>query len=235
MGTNLGVTSGLVSVYQGNGAWTDGSGNGNTLTSNGGASNTQAANPYNAIEYAIITNVSYSNPTTTITLFSGVNGIIPNMSLSSPYYSVERAPYNFPSGRDKWITETILKVNQTQSSPGASTWYNLGLQLNIPTGEWGVYWRANTHAFKASAVGYVFASLATANNAAGTDKLTDSFLGAAGVDYINTLTAQDYLSLTSQTSYYLNALANNSITTLEFLTSTSDVYTSVVIRGELAY
>lgn len=96
MGINLTTATNLVACYQGNAAWTDSSGNSNTLTANGGASNTQVANPYNPIEYGLITKISYSNPTTTITM-KAVGGTIPNETLTNPQYSGVDLPYGWPS------------------------------------------------------------------------------------------------------------------------------------------
>jgi hypothetical protein len=91
-----GSATNLVALFQGNGAFTDGTSNANTLTAAAGAIATQANNPYNAIEYAYIIAISYSNPTTTITLFTGNTGTIPNQTLNAPLYSLVQAPFGMP-------------------------------------------------------------------------------------------------------------------------------------------
>jgi hypothetical protein len=154
MAINLtGSETNLVGLWQGNGNFADSTSNGNTLTASGGASATQADNPYNATEYGVITKVT----STQLTVFTGVAGSIPNMALNSPQYSLERTPYGFPSARDKWRIQTIFdngNVSASLSSPTLGSWNSMlsKVALQVPIGSWkicfegGVEYNASTAA-----------------------------------------------------------------------------------------
>ena len=103
-----GSASNLVAYFQGNGSFNDGTSNGNNLTASGGAIATQASNPYNATEYAMVEAVSYSAPTTTINLNTGTSGTIPNQTLNSPYYSTSQEPYGFPKNMINRTDQTYV-------------------------------------------------------------------------------------------------------------------------------
>jgi len=137
MGINLGVTAGLVFCAPGNGNFNDVSGNANNLTPVNGAIATQAANPFSSTEYALVTKVSYSNPTTTVTLFSGTDYVVPNMTLNNPQYSTAREPLGFPGSRNKWIVDTLILTTTNTAGTVAGTLYNPGnINLAVPTGDW---------------------------------------------------------------------------------------------------
>jgi hypothetical protein len=134
MAINLtGSETNLVALFKGNGNFNDATSNANNLTAQNSAIATQAANPFNAIEYGFITKVTSSQ----ITVFTGTTGSIPNMTLNSPQYSNVKAPYGFPAGSDKWIVETQWILRQTATTASGSTWVNPGsFQISVPTGEW---------------------------------------------------------------------------------------------------
>lgn len=141
--TLVGNETNLVALFKGNGVFTDSTANANTLTASGGALATQAANPYNNIEYGIITKVSYSNPTTTITLFTGTDYNVPNMTLSNVQYATASTPFGWPRGRDKWIIDTRVRRDLV-AAPGAGTWTNFGgVALSAPTGPWELGYSVN--------------------------------------------------------------------------------------------
>lgn len=132
----IGTETNLVALFQGNGNFNDATSNANNLTAQGGASATQANNPYNATEYAVITKVSYSNPTTTVTLFAGTDYTIPNQTLNSPYYSTSKTPYGFPPSRYKWLVDYKFRTTTSIVVTSTSAWYNPGgISFSVPTGD----------------------------------------------------------------------------------------------------
>lgn len=137
----VGSETNLIALYEGNGAFTDATSNANNLTQSGGAIATQAANPYNTNEYAVIEAISYSNPTTTITVSTGNVGTIPNQALGSVSYSNNKAPYGFPSDSASWSLSYVFVGNSTGLVTGsiASAWGAMtGSDILIPTGKWRV-------------------------------------------------------------------------------------------------
>ncbi len=240
--TLAGTETNLVSAYSFNNTINDlNTSNANNLTANGSAVATATDSPFaqgataGTLEYGIITAAAFST-NTTLTVQVPEGSALPTAGgIVTAEYAAVKVPYNFPALAGKWTVEMVLKVNTTQSSPGASTWYNLGQSLNVPIGAWKLWFRASVHTVKGSAVGYVYATLSTSSTTAGVDKLTDCYFGAAGQDYIDTLTGDTHLTLASATPYYLNALAAGTVTTLDLLTATDQAYTSVLIRAENDY
>lgn len=120
MGINVvGTETNLVFALQ-TGAFTDLTTNGNTLTAVNSAIATQADNPYNATEYALITKVVYTGGVTTLTLKT-VSGTIPNMALSNAQYSVAANPYGWPSVKGSLQGHTLLWLPLLSSQTTTST------------------------------------------------------------------------------------------------------------------
>jgi hypothetical protein len=142
--SNMGISvsgsaSNLVAYFQGNGNFNDGTSNANNLTASGGAIATQAANPYNAIEYGFINTISYSNPTTTIGVNTGVSCTIPNETLNNPYYSTALDPYGFPYPTTAPVWQYLGFTSSTAgfgptSSPTAVQVTGLTQAVTIPSG-----------------------------------------------------------------------------------------------------
>lgn len=231
----VGTETNLVGCWRGNASFADQTTNANTLTANGGAIATQASNPYNAVEYFIITNVTYSNPTSTVTLFGGTANQLPNQALNSPQYSSAREPYGFPAARNNWIVDFIALIAQSQSSPAANTWYNIGqAQLSIPTGPWRIsYSGFGVPSAAASGVG-MWATLSTANNSA-TDLTTTSRIYSSTTSTIGGLLSKEvFYTLASQTIYYVNVQSDLTTPgTLTWLSGNSS--TALIIRAECGY
>lgn len=136
MAINLvGTETNLQALYQFNGAWTDATTNANTLTANGGASNTQASNPYNAVEYANLRAISYSAPNSTLTLATGDVGTIPNQTLNTPEYSVGKEPFGFPESLNgQVLAYWLFGKNVTNTATATGTRMNGALiTLTMPT------------------------------------------------------------------------------------------------------
>jgi len=211
MGQTLaGTETNLISAYSFNGVITDlNVSNANNLTANGGAVATTVDSPFSSTEYAILTSISYSNPTSTLILQSPEGGIIPNQTLSSPQYSTQKVPYGFPTQRDKWAIQSLMKIANTQGSPAAGTWYNLGGQLSITVGSWRVFHKSIIYGYhNGGSATSTKSTLSTANNSESDDMFSASALGF--LDPTNTTSYANIfheksLSLSTQTTYYMNA------------------------------
>lgn len=132
----LGTETNLVCLIPGGGNFNDLTTNANNLTATGGAVATQANNPYNAIEYANVRAISYSNPTTTLTLFTSDAGTIPNETLTSPQYSTSREPYGLPDGLNtKIMGQIIWAASQTSTATSTGTQLTgATMTMTIPAG-----------------------------------------------------------------------------------------------------
>jgi hypothetical protein len=87
--------------------------------------------------YALFTQVSYSSPDTTFTIYTGTDYALQSATISNPMFSPVKAPYGFPLKEHKW-TYTYMSSDATSSvDPAAATWYNLGsLSSSVPIGNW---------------------------------------------------------------------------------------------------
>lgn len=135
----VGNESGLLFLAHGNGNFNDSTSNANNLTAQGGASSTQNLNPYNNVEYGIITKVT----STQITVFGGANYGFPNMTLNTPAYSPLSIPFGFPASRGIWQVETAFNYTETVTIPAVANWINSHMQIAVPTGAWRVHYKAN--------------------------------------------------------------------------------------------
>lgn len=89
------------------------------------------------VKYFIITNVAYSSPNTTITVYGGTDYTLTNAAISANRYSFDKAPYGFPLDPTKWTISLVQGANVTQTSPVVSQYYNLGsLSMVMPIGAW---------------------------------------------------------------------------------------------------
>lgn len=165
------------------------------------------------IKYFIITAVSYSSPNTTITVYGGTDYDLANATITSPYYSMVKAPFGFPMSPEKWRVYVSKTSVSTQSSPTSNTWYNVGTttaQINIPIGSWDVYYKAAVATVTSSPRTLTHAStLSTANN---TNALPADFQCTAYNDTISSFFASTFFArgniiITTKATYYLNLRA----------------------------
>lgn len=127
-----GASSNLVAYFQENGDFLDGTSNSNNLTATNGAIATTSDNPYNATEYSTILSVSYANPTSTITVYTGDTCTMPNMTLNSPQYSSAGNPYGLPPDLKKYKKVVYLMANQTTTSPTSTSVNGLSVPITVP-------------------------------------------------------------------------------------------------------
>lgn len=143
-----GAESNLMALFKLAGNFNDSTSNTNNLTATGAVA-TFVDHPMKPIEYGIITKVAYSAPNTTLTVFTGTDYNIPNGSLSNLYYSAQRAPFGFPTSRNKWMVQSYLRATNTTAIGAFGTWFPSTYKLVVPTGSWeiinqGSYNQANS-------------------------------------------------------------------------------------------
>jgi hypothetical protein len=204
----VGNESGLVAYYKLNGNFNDSTANANNMTGQNSAVATNANNPMNSTEYAIVTKVTAS----TVTVFTGTDYNIPNMTLSTPYYSSHYVPFGFPANQGKWAVTTLLVANCTTSSATSGTWVNAfttGATLSLPTGEWTTGYQITGLAQRSTdgLAGTNF-TLATTTAAETDTELTTTIenrgVASSTVTIMAAVNKSKPASVTSQTSLYLN-------------------------------
>jgi hypothetical protein len=238
MGINcVGTETNLVALFQGNGAWTDGTTNANTLTATGGATFV-TANPYHTTEYGIITKVTSSQ----LTVFTGTDYVLPSTTngLQNFYYSTQRAPYGFPAGKEKWIVDVLLLSQVGTSGTSTNTMYNPGgLSLNVPTGSWIIDGQLGCYISPNNTITNYAAGLSTSSSAfivgsALAHQYTQEYVTSSGVYY--SLKVTDRALLNTATPYYLLMESASAFTTLSFNGSTSTSYPDITkVTAECSY
>jgi len=127
-----GTEAGLVGQWILDGDLTDGTSNGNDLTASGGLT-AATDNPFSATEYGIITALSESGGVTTLTVFTGLDNVVPNDTLSSVEYSPMKAPHGFDTDPSRWRLE--MTGSEARSTTVAS-WTSFVDSLTVPQGAW---------------------------------------------------------------------------------------------------
>lgn len=229
-----GAESGLVGLWQGSGNFNDKTSNANHLTAAGtpsAATATQISNPYNTTEYAVVTKVT----TTQVTVFTGTDCTIPNMALNSPYFSSQRAPFGFPSGRGKWRVDALYATLLSSGNLGA--WQSLPPQLLVPTGDFLAGYQGNIE-FNSSAAQTQLVLYVTLSTAAGTesDRRFSQFnqqvlTSGTSTAVTNPAKMENPVSATTPTTYYFNAKATNTAGTIYIRGD----YSIMSIYAECAY
>lgn len=159
------------------------------------------------IAYFLITGVSYSSPNTTVTVYGGTDYTLANSSISSPYYSMEKAPQGFPLDPSKWTVRVTSTNDGLQSAATVGTWYNpdTALNLTVPIGAWELrymvhlWWNIQT-----SSATIFNLTASTSNNTQSDADLTSSH----ETDHLDVgrvlVSKEKYIKLTSKTTYYIN-------------------------------
>lgn len=236
MNTQLvGNETNLVAYFKLNGDGNDSTSNANNLTAQNSATATTVDNPMKSTEYAIVTKVAYSAPNTTVTVFTGTDHNIPNMTLSNPFYSTQSSPFGFPRGRDKWFVETLGLVTVSVNPPSGA-WQNIGsYNLAVPVGAW-IISHANTIHVQDNPKDILDADVTLS-----TGSTTESYPDLTGYIYQKTASGdvgvggnvykEKGVEYTTQTIIYENLRAAAGFTGL----STAFGDGSLVIKAECAY
>jgi hypothetical protein len=190
-------------------------------------------------KYFIITKVAYSSPDTTITVYGGTDYDLANAAITSPYYSIHKAPALFPLDPTIWTVATTDTSLRTGDTPTQNTWYNLtACSINIPIGCWNVYYRAGLQAADNSLTSNVTqVTLSTANNSESSSLWTSgNYLAATGATTASLLTScskDGVINITTKATYYLNVRTTASGQDAIYLNN--DAGGALVIRAVCAY
>lgn len=173
-------------------------------------------------KYFIITKVEYSSPNTTITVFGGTDYNLENETISSPYYSLVKAPYGFPLDPAKWSVVLSDTGVRTQNTPTTATWYNLGsLSIVAPIGVWHGYYDVYLSYYRANSGTSADAkvTLSTANNSESNNAFTWLvYTDQTSYTLLNARMASKniYLATTAKTTYYLNTYTDASLGSIAY-------------------
>lgn len=193
-------------------------------------------------KYFIITKVAYGAPNTTLTLYGGTDYNLENEAISSPYYSVVKAPFGFPLDPTKWTVTVTDTSDRSQATPTTGTWYNLGTtnsQISIPIGAWLVTYKVTGYGYRSGvALSNIAVTLSNANNTESDPNFTSGHYAdyggvAATLDTGTPMRGDGHIVVATKTTYYLNAkfIPGGNGTNLTFQNTTS----RMMIRAVCAY
>lgn len=220
---NLGITDGWVSA-QGE-TWTYASADAPTYTF---TVNADVTTKYSVgmrikitqsgtVKYGILTVIgAYSAPNTTLTVcMSMTSGTVDNSGFANSavtlnYYSMVKCPAGFPISQLRWMIQDTDSTEQSQATPTAGTWYNVGTNtISVPIGLWDIGYEANAQFVKTSStVSSIYCTLSTANNSNSDAEFQCNIyaqvLANSTASVFNLVARHKIVSLAAKTSYYLN-------------------------------
>ena len=206
----------LVSAYSFNNSINDlNASNANNLTANGSAVATNADSPFGgqadgtisaALDYGIVQAITSS----TITVQVPEGCTIPTTGgVSAVSYSSVKAPYGFPPDLGKWSITMPIIANVGVTPSTQYTWYYPNINITVPSGKWVFRHSTQIYAYKS-----------TANNCSGFVTFTptsgtelnpnlsggayNAAAGATQAEMNTSVSRHDYISVASQTVYYMN-------------------------------
>lgn len=186
-------------------------------------------------KYAIIHAVS----TTTLTLFMGRDYTLTNEAISTPVYSPLDTPFGFNKDPQAWTVSYDRTDSASQASPAASTWYNIGgSSLAVGIGVWRLEYGVTMES-QSSGNSYTVqqSTLSTATNTANSNnrfniKSFGNGSNATGAAHF----ASDTVTISSNTTFYLNFSTNTTATTnIQVYGGTGSGSFGVYIRAVSAY
>lgn len=160
-------------------------------------------------KYFIVTKVAYGAPNTTVTIYGGTDYNLENEAITSPFYSIAKAPLGFPLDPTKWTVRTADTSLRTQATPVNGTWYNLGtVSISIPIGCWRVGYQVIAQGARGEAGWITWQVTLSTGNSTESDTEFSSYGTAEDTQGLAALAARSkFLTLTSKTPYYLNTSA----------------------------
>lgn len=202
----VGNESGLAGYWKLDNSYNDSTANANNLTGTGSPvfSADVPAKLTNGTKYGIVNDIAFSTDTTMV-IDCGTDYGIDDGTISGFNYSPHKAPYGFPTNPTKWQFEWAMTDIQTQASPVANTWYNLGTpHLDLPLGVWKVTTKAQFATFAATSV-LVVATLSTSTSSETDTDMTrsDEYNGASTGRPCLAYIVEKVIEATVRTKHYL--------------------------------
>lgn len=166
---------------------------------------------------------SYSSPNTTITFLHEIDptdtttsgtttttayarDIMTNNTISDNYYSTAKVPFGFPPSHDSWRVKYIDTNYLIVKNPVGGVYYNV-CSGSIPVGTWNIKGQAVGFGTASAAEGIRIALSTTNSSATDTELIA---LTQGHVIHSTTEFLERDLSLSTKTTYYINASAASS-------------------------
>lgn len=167
--------------------------------------------------------------TTRLTLYGGTDySIVKTTALASPYYSMVKAPFEFPLDPIKWTWEVADTGSRSQASPAQNTWYNpTSLAISLPIGCWRTLYETVAQASDSSSADWTInVTLSTANNSESDIRFTSGIRNAAVTYVYSSVHKEKSIKLAARTTYYLNFRTNQA--NQDTLAFRGDISTTII-------
>lgn len=161
--------------------------------------------------YGFITNSpALASGTTTMTVYTGTAYLMGTTAITINKYSSGKSPLNFPLNPSFWTVQTKDTSNRTQDTPTANTWYNIGTTtIDVPIGIWDIDYQLVGYSEITSGAAVDFLSTLSTSGTAESDSdftvLMSAQAGTANLVFNVPMKRSKSVSLTSKTTYYMNA------------------------------
>lgn len=189
--------------------------------------------------YGIITVVDYTAPNTTITFLHEIDPtdsqaltLMANSAITNFYYSAMKAPQGFPLDPLKWSV-TVTDTTSRSSTPAQNVWTNIGTtnsQISVPIGVWDLSYLVR---FASASAWDCFVTLATVNNDYTDGEFNFALRISDATAYMQTASRRKIVSVTSKTTYYLNAVNITPVSSVLYFFGSAKAPT--IIRATCAY
>lgn len=153
-------------------------------------------------KYAIITAITSS----AITLFMGADYTLENASINNFYFSMLKAPFDFPMNPEKWELTFVRSSNDVYSTTTTTNYYGgANNKLTVPVGMWEVEYNYTIQLTSATTSCYSRLVLSQSSSEITAGSLTSNFVmplasgSIAGFRFINS----KIYNLTEETTFYL--------------------------------
>jgi len=166
--------------------------------------------------------------------------LMANSAITNNYYSTQKAPYGFPIDPRKWSVIITNTSDAKQTNPTGVTYYNLGsINLVVPIGAWKLSYQVNFEMKSSNAVTLVYGNvgLGTANNS-----VLDNYeaycveTSSSGVvQTTNNIYREDFIAVTTKTTYYLNARAGMTLGATGYILFAGLSSGNTMVRAVCAY
>lgn len=159
-------------------------------------------------KYFLVTKVAYSSPNTTVTVYGGTDYDLNNETISSPYYSTQKAPVGFPLDRTKWDQEVTNTTEYYTNSPSAGTWYNGSsgaCAIVVPIGSWYLSMKTHMYANHASSgvisIAHTLSTTTNSETDARFTVMTGDYNSRPYIQYVPGFTGEHPVTLAAKATY----------------------------------
>jgi hypothetical protein len=148
----------------------------------------------------LITDISYSAPNTTLTLYGGTDFALANAIISNPYFSIVQQPYKFNRNPDKWSVILEDYIDKAQATPTQNVWYSQ-LSVYFPIGKWKIQGNFSAYCYTVGVTSNMEVAISASNSSSTNLKLAK--MTQNSLDGETPVFIESYIVLTVKTQHFI--------------------------------